>query len=174
MVLGFVSTNHKLKGLDYLLDAVKILKDKDYKFKLVIAGSGSETYFEKRIKKLGLEDDVVMFGKLSNVREIYQASDIFVYPTLFDTFGYVVLEAMYCGCVPIVSKFCGASEIVESVDKGLIIEDPTDKSEIYSKICEHFDEIEREKIKEKVEKIIPTLSQEDINEKIESILKEYC
>ncbi len=174
VVLSFVSTNHKLKGLDYLLDAMKLLKDKGCKFKLVIAGSGSEAYFKKRIKKLNLSANVIMFGKLENVKEIYQASDIFVYPTLFDTFGYVVLEAMYCGCVPIASKFCGASEIVELIDENLIIENPTDYTEIYSKLCSYFDKEKREEIKEKVERIIPTLSQENINEKIENILKKYC
>ncbi len=174
IILSFVSTNHKLKGLDYLLDAVKLLKDKGEKFKLLVAGSGSETYFKKRIKQLDLSSNVIMFGKLKDVREIYQASDIFVYPTLFDTFGYVVLEAMYCGCVPVVSKFCGASEIIESIDRDLIIEDPIDYSEIYLKIYNHFNAIKREKIKEKVEKIIPTLSREDINERIENILIKYC
>jgi len=174
MILCFVSTNHRLKGLDYLLDALKILKNRNNRFRLVVAGSGSETYFKKRIRKLGLSNNVIMFGKLKNIREIYQACDIFVYPTLFDTFGYVVLEAMYCGCVPVVSKFCGSSEIVKLVDKSLIIDDPTDIEEIYSKIEMYMDEHARNMVRERVEKLIPTLSQEDINERIESILMKYC
>ena len=174
VILCFVSTNHSLKGLDYLLDALRLLKDKNDKFKLLIAGSGSKKYFKKRIKKLGLSNSVIMFGKLKNVREIYQASDIFVYPTLFDAFGNVALEAMYCGCVPLISKYCGSSEIAELADKNLIINDPTDHKEIYLKISTYLNDKKRKIVREKVENMILTLSQENVNEKIEDILKTHC
>ena len=136
-VFCFVSTNHRLKGLEYLLEACSFLKKRGYKFSLIVAGSGDSVYFKKKVKKFGLSENVKCLGVVKDVENIYYASDFLVYPTLFDTFGLVVLEAMACGAVVFCSKYAGASEIID--DSNFIIKDPTDTIEIANKMIYAID-----------------------------------
>jgi len=136
-VFCFVSTNHRLKGLEYLLEACSLLKKRGYKFSLIVAGNGNSLYFKKIIKKLGLSENVKCLGVVKDVENIYYASDFLIYPTLFDTFGLVVLEAMACGAVVFCSKYAGASEIID--DSNFIIKDPTDTTEIADKMMYAID-----------------------------------
>ena len=131
-IFSFVSTNHRLKGLDYLLDACKIAKGKGYEFKLLVAGNGDERYFKKRVEKLGLIRNVIWLGVVKDIEKVYCASDFFVYPTLFDTFGHVILESLSCGTPVLCSRYAGASEIIE--DDVFIIKNPSDSHEIADKM----------------------------------------
>jgi glycosyltransferase involved in cell wall biosynthesis len=55
-----------------------------------------------------------------DVRELLQASSVLILPSASDGFGYVVLEALACGCVPIVSPEVGAAEIVRTLHPDLV------------------------------------------------------
>ncbi len=59
---------------------------------------------------------------------VYQQADIFCFPTLCDTYGIALLEAMSCGCAPIVSDVAGAGEIVNG-ENGLKV--PLENPEQY-------------------------------------------
>lgn len=131
-VFSFVSTNHRLKGLEYLLKACFILKQKEYAFKLIIAGNGNASYFERIIDKYGLSEHAKWMGTVKDVENVYYASDFLVYPTLFDTFGLVVLESMACGAPVFCSKYAGASEIIR--DREFIIDNPQNDKEIAEKM----------------------------------------
>ncbi len=174
IVLSFVSTNHRLKGLDYLLISLFKIKEHTKNIKILIAGNGSERYFRKRIKELNLNDTVIWLGKRKDVRAIYNASDIFVYPTLFDTFGYVVLESLFCGCVPVVSKYCGASEIIRKIDERLIINDPTDPNEIAEKIIWLLKNDNLAKLKKISKQARTNLKKNDQFREIESVINRFC
>ena len=130
IVFCFVSTNHKLKGLYYLLEAVKILKNKDFSFKLMVAGGNYERYFKSMIRNNKLENYVICLGRLKETEKVYNACDVFVYPTLYDAAALVVLEAMACGLVPVVSKYNGTTEIVDNGKNGFTINNPSDPEEI--------------------------------------------
>ena len=132
-VFSFVSTNHRLKGLEYLLQAARILKDKKYEFELIIAGGGDDKYFQRMINRLELSDIILNLGKVKEIEKVYNASDIFIYPTLFDTSAMVILEAMACSNVPVVSVYAGSSEIINE-NNGLLITDPANPEEIASKM----------------------------------------
>ena len=134
IVFSFVSTNHRLKGLAFLLKASKMIKDKGYRFKLIVAGNGDDRYFQRMINRLGLSDIVLYLGKVQDIEKVYNASDIFIYPTLFDTSALVILEAMACGNVVISSVYAGSSEIIDEDNNGLLIIDPTNPEEIASKM----------------------------------------
>jgi len=134
IVFSFVSTNHRLKGLEFLLIACKIIKNRGYGFKLIVAGNGDDRYFQRMINKLGLSDMVLYLGKVQDIEKVYSASDIFIYPTLFDTSALVILEAMACGNVVISSVYAGSSEIISENNNGLLITDPTNPEEIASKM----------------------------------------
>jgi len=89
------------KGLDVLIEAFRKIKDKG-KFQLHIVGSGEmQTYIQNyRIEGL------VYHGQLGDdeLRRIYKKCDIFVFPSISDMFGLVVLEALAFGEYAIVNK----------------------------------------------------------------------
>lgn len=98
------------KGIIFLMDVVKQLKDK-MEFKLDICGDGYLSGEVQRIiKENNLEDYVSMHGEVehSRVTAYYQNADIFVLPSLRETGGTVLIEAM-AYAVPIVAfdtSFC--------------------------------------------------------------------
>lgn len=80
------------------------------------------------ISKMG--DVVVHHEKLPNdqVMTLLSSSHYLLFPTFQDTFGYVVLEAMASGCVPVVSNTRVFPELIENGENGFIIDVPTDLS----------------------------------------------
>jgi glycosyltransferase involved in cell wall biosynthesis len=105
------------KGLELLLRAVAVLR-KRIAVKLFVVGSSNprtEGFFVKIASDLGLASDVEFVGKVARDRLInfYQRCDLFCMPSI-ETYGLAILEAMSCGCVPVVADFNGPGEIVES------------------------------------------------------------
>jgi len=84
------------------------------------------------IKTLGLGDQINLLGKVSEKRliEEYHKSHIFLFPNHNQTWGLSVFEAMSYGCVPIVSKSSGASEVLTHKFNSLLVR-PLDPSQIY-------------------------------------------
>lgn len=84
------------KGLYFLIDVLEKLKCKN-EFVLKIVGDGPEKEFLKdKVKKLRMENKVQFIGKVTyeKMQEIYSTSDIFVFPSLRETTGTVLFEAM--------------------------------------------------------------------------------
>lgn len=132
-VFSYVSTNFALKGFYYLLHACRLLKERGRRFKLIAAGERSG-YWERLVKRLGLEKEVILVGRFKGVERVYLASDFFVYPTLFDASSNAVLEAMACGVPVIPSRFSGTGELVEEGVSGFLIGRPEDPLEIAEKM----------------------------------------
>ena len=76
---------------------------------------------------------MIFAGPQSDVKKFYAAADIFVFPTLYEPFGNVCLEAMASGLPVITSRINGASEIMEGMDD-LLLNDPTDVKTLATKI----------------------------------------
>lgn len=171
----FVSTNHRLKGLQFLLRSLKILKDKGYEFRLVVAGSGDDNYFLKLIKRLDLEDCVIWLGKRGDIENVYRACDVLVYPTLFDAASSVVLEAMACGLVPLASRYNGTTEVIKEGENGFVIKDPTDLDEIAERLEYILKNRDRLPIlRENAIKTVKKLPTTDVFGEIEKIIREKC
>ena len=171
----FVSTNHRLKGLQFLLRSLKILKDKGYEFRLVVAGSGDDNYFLKLIKRLDLEDCVIWLGKRGDIENVYRACDVLVYPTLFDAASSVVLEAMACGLVPLASRYNGTTEVIKEGENGFVIKDPTDLDEIAERLEYILKNRDRLPIlRENAIKSVKKLPTTDVFGEIEKIIREKC
>jgi len=108
--IGYVSRIDKGKGWDIFLRAVKVLKDKNLNFKVIMIGDGEEkSKLIKLIKNLKLEKYVEYLGAKPH-KELpfyFNKMDLFVFPTVLkESLGLVGLEAMACG-VPIVGSNIG-------------------------------------------------------------------
>lgn len=131
LVVLFVGTEFKRKGLDALLRAMSLVPLP--KLRLLVAGGGGGKMREYRnlAGELGLGERVAFLGLVEKVEELYALSDICVLPTLSDPYGMVPIEAMVCG-VPVAlssSEYCGAAEQVRN-HEALIIENPKSPEEI--------------------------------------------
>lgn len=138
--LLYVGNLNRRKGLNYLLEAMKIVVNNCKNVKLLLVGKGSQKEeLISHIKYLKLEKYVQLCGFLddNDLLKVYQSSDIFVFPSLKEGFGFVLLEAMACG-IPIIST--NVSAIPEVVgDCGILVNprDPDDLSKAIIHLLEN-------------------------------------
>ena len=97
-VFLFVGRINKLKNIFFIVDSLKILKEKcDFKFKMLFVGNGQdEEGLKKLIKNYNMEDDIIMCGKITD-RDLlayhYARADLFLFPSLYDASSIVQIEA---------------------------------------------------------------------------------
>jgi len=86
-----------------------------------------------RAERLAIGDRIIQYGFLPESRlvELYNLADMFVYPTMYEGFGFPVLEAMACG-TPVIAS--AVSAIPEIAADAAIMVDPRDGEEIASKM----------------------------------------
>ena len=94
-MLLFVGQHIWEKNIGFILDALALIKEKP--FQLFMVGTGyAVREIRHRVKQLGLQDHVTLLGNIHDrerLKRIYAASDLFMFPSLYDTCGLVVREA---------------------------------------------------------------------------------
>lgn len=86
-----------LKNYDALLEIFKKLRDKNPNAKLMMVGGGVDnSQINDKIKKLAIEDSVIVTGARNDVHAIYSAADVGVLTSLSEGFPNVIGEAMLC------------------------------------------------------------------------------
>lgn len=111
----------KRKNIDKLILAVNELDD----FELKIIGDGKELKnLQHRVKLLPDREKISFLGRLAHekVLEEMQKADIFVLPSVHETFGLVYLEAMASGCVTVCTKNDGIDGIIKEGENGFLTE----------------------------------------------------
>ena len=113
---AFVGRLVPYKGCDMVISAIGEFIKKG-KITLDIFGDGPQYIaLENQVKEMGIRDGVKFYGfvKNSEIQNLLVKSDIFLFPSIREFGGGVVLEAMALGIVPIVVKYGGPSEFVNS------------------------------------------------------------
>ncbi|MHB1134957.1 MAG: glycosyltransferase family 4 protein [Chloroflexota bacterium] len=122
--LLFLGTIEPRKNLNTLLDAYALLKRDGLPQQLVVAGARGWQWqgVFGRVEQLGLTDDVIFPGFLPDSEQPlwYNAADLFVYPSLYEGFGFPPLEAMACGTPVVASDTSALPEVV--ADAGLLFD----------------------------------------------------
>ncbi len=140
-----VSRLHRYKGLNYLIKAIQILKDKS-ELKLYILGRGvEEDNLKNLVKKLGLDKEVEFLKKpIPNYEMpfLYSDCDIYVQPSTIEPYGIVVLEAMSCEKPVIGSKVGGMLDTIKDGETGYLVE-PRNAKEIADKIMILTDSVKK-------------------------------
>jgi UDP-glucose:(heptosyl)LPS alpha-1,3-glucosyltransferase len=124
--LLWIGNNAIKKGLPTLLEALAQLP-KDF-FLVIVGSAAPEHKWRSHVTALGLDDRIFFKGVLDDMTLAYTASDLLVHPTLEDTFGMVVLEAMSHAVPAIVSaeRYCGISLELTHLQNAWILQDPLD------------------------------------------------
>ncbi len=130
-LLIFVGSGFRRKGLSA---AIRALARLETKVSLMVIGKDSADSYRLLAKKVGVEKRVFFIGPVVDVEKYYCASDLFIFPTVYEPFGNVCLEAMAAGLPIVTSRICGGSEVLDEGKNGYVIEDPTDCKEIAYKI----------------------------------------
>lgn len=121
-VLVHSSNFRKIKNVDHVLYAFnEALKEVDCH--LVYVGDGPELFSIKQlVNSLDLDDRVHFIGQVSDITDYYKLADIFLLLSRKESFGLAMLEAMYCGAVPIGSTAGGISEVIQDNETGYTVE----------------------------------------------------
>ena len=110
------------KGVQYLISAMPKIIQYYHDSKLIIAGKGGMIdELKRQVEYLGLSNKVYFTGYLDNKNlcKMYKCADIAVFPSTYEPFGIVALEAMLAGVPVVVSDIGGLNEIVEHGVNGM-------------------------------------------------------
>ena len=98
LVVGHVGRFHPVKNHAFLLDVFCELKKQVSDAVLVLVGDGPlRPEIEKKTAELGLSDSVIFMGVRSDVPELMQAMDVFVFPSLYEGIPVTLIEAQTAG-----------------------------------------------------------------------------
>lgn len=137
----FVSSLWPYKNCDGLLRAWKLASGSGElaRRQLAVVGARRDARYlaqlQSLVAELGIGDDVVFVGgvPLDETVRFYQAADVLVYPSLNETFGLPILEAMACACPVVTSNVSAMPEIAGGA---AILTDPRDPAAIARSMVE--------------------------------------
>ena len=105
IVIGHVGRFTTQKNHDYLIDIFYECYKRNNNYKLLLVGTGEkEQYIKQKIKNLNIEKKVIFAGFRTDVNKMMQAMDLFVFPSLYEGLGLVLIEAQANGLECLTSK----------------------------------------------------------------------
>ena len=101
------------KNIRFLLDFLRQYKIDSNIFQLIRVGSFSKKN-KKLIKEYNLSENIKCYKNITEEKliELYLCSNYLLYPSLHEGFGFPVIEAAACGCIPLTSKSGSLPEII--------------------------------------------------------------
>lgn len=140
VVLLFVGTEFKRKGLDALLQGVALLPRSRCTLLVAGGGGGRLDYYKAMADSLGIGREVRFLGLVSDVGRLYPVADVFVLPTLADPCPLSPLEAMAAGVATVMSssEFNGSAELIKQ-GEAVILSNPNDPHEIATALTKLMD-----------------------------------
>ena len=122
-VILFVGSGFGRKGVREFLELLAALRS-DFRA-LVVGKEKRLSDYRSFARSLGLEKKVIFTGPRTDARDFYCASDVFLFPTHYEPFGNVILEAMNYGNVILTTLQCGAGELLQEEPR---MRSPKDRS----------------------------------------------
>lgn len=127
-VVGHVGRFHTSKNHSFLIDVFAQIKKKKTNAKLILIGSGDlEQNIRNKAERLSLTDSIVFLGNRADMERIYQAMDVFVFPSIFEGLGIVAIEAQAAGIPVICSEGLPPESNVTPLYKKLMLSDGAEK-----------------------------------------------
>jgi UDP-glucose:(heptosyl)LPS alpha-1,3-glucosyltransferase len=123
-ILLYVGSGFERKGVKEFLQIIFELRNLDIKA-FVVGKEKNIEYYQQLAIALKIDNQVIFTGAREDVDDFYTISDIFLFPTHYEPFSNVVLEAMNFKNVVFTTQQNGASEIL---DGGFIMNNPQDFS----------------------------------------------
>lgn len=122
IVLGNAGRLSEEKGHIYLIHLAEKLKERGIKFRILIAGSGKlKAWLKKQARQRNVQEEVVFLGFVDNVEQFYSDIDIFLLTSLWEGFGYVMVEAMAEKKPVIAFDIKSSAEVVDDGVSGYLV-----------------------------------------------------
>jgi glycosyltransferase involved in cell wall biosynthesis len=123
IIIGNLGRLEKQKNQKFFIKLSEALMDRGIAHKILIAGSGR---LENELKQMaiakGINENLILTGFLPNVKDLLMSCDIFILPSLWEGFGFVLAEASLCKKPIIAFKISSIPEVVISDQTGFLIE----------------------------------------------------
>jgi len=115
----YVGTIEPRKNLQGLLESFAALKERNiFQGQLVVVGMKGWMVENTAslIKQLGIEEDVIFLGFINDAHlcQLYNMTEVFVFPSFYEGFGFPILEAFACGAAVVTSNTSSCAEIASS------------------------------------------------------------
>ena len=108
------------KRVDLVLETVARVRPRDA-FKLLVLAGEPFAPFAEHVRRLGLDDRVIVREKINDIEDYLQVSDIGLYASETESFCLSILEAMCFGCPSVSTRVGGIPEVVEDNRSGLLV-----------------------------------------------------
>jgi glycosyltransferase involved in cell wall biosynthesis len=113
---------HEEKGHLVLFDALPRLRERVGAVRVLLAGEGPHgEWFEREARARGLGECVRFLGRRADVADLIGAADVVVLPSLAESFGFVLVEAMSLGKPVVGTTTGGVPEVVRDGETGLLV-----------------------------------------------------
>lgn len=112
-----------IKGLEYLIKAMPIVREKNPDTRLLMTCRGEdEDYIRNLVLEIGVQDNVDFIGFIEGEEKdvLTCICDVFCMPSLYESFGIAILDAMQYGTAVVASDTGGIPEIIENGKNGLL------------------------------------------------------
>lgn len=125
LLIFFIASNYKLKGIDRALLAVaslpRAVRDQT---KLWVIGRGKLSKYQRKASQLGISEKVQFLGARDDVQSLLCAADLLLHPAYQEMGGLVLLEALVMGVPVLTTDVCGFAFHVQRADAGLVLPSP--------------------------------------------------
>jgi glycosyltransferase involved in cell wall biosynthesis len=122
LVVGTAGRLVPIKGLEFLVEASKIIVSKYPDTYFLFAGDGPlRQSLEKKACRMGVKDNIIFLGWRDDVPKIISIFDIFVLPSLNEGMGRVLVEAMSLGKPIVASEIGGIPDLVIHGKNGFLV-----------------------------------------------------
>ncbi len=121
IILGTAGRFTKQKNHHFLIDLAHELKKRNLFFKILIAGTGKlESEIKNRTIRENIYETFVFLGFQKNIKSFMCSIDLFLLPSLWEGFGYVIVEAMACHKPVIAFNISSNPEIIKNESNGIL------------------------------------------------------
>jgi glycosyltransferase involved in cell wall biosynthesis len=113
----FVGGDWERKGLAYAVDALGAAPD----WHLAVAGGGDPTSYLERAHRAGTQARLHFLGRVRDMARLYAGADAFVFPSAYEAFPLVALEAAASGLPLLITRVNGVEDLLHDGDNGWFI-----------------------------------------------------
>lgn len=131
-----VGSNDPRKNIELIFNVIHILQNKNIPVQLIKVGAPFSNQQKNIITKLSINQSILHKGFLTNeeLSKYYSSSDILLFPSTFEGFGFPIIEAMRCKCAVIALNGSSITELIKETGIGI---DENNANE-FIKVIENF------------------------------------
>ena len=168
-IILFAANNYKRKGLPQAVESI-LKTNSPEKFALIVIGRGRATIKRKLSGKAKGKVEIIWLDHVKNPAHYYRGSDIFLFPTLYDSFANVIGEALACGLPVITTGRAGGAEFVINGANGFVVENANATDEMSKCLNKFTDKDLCNEFSKNAPEIVSKYTIEHCAEKMEKIL----